>query len=85
MIYAVFEVKRLEPGTNLYVRWTNQASKFEEHSASLTADRSYQDIYLEFHLEPVQGTTLTALETGQYDVQLFVNEQAGPKTSFQLD
>jgi hypothetical protein len=85
MIYAVFEVKRLNPGTQLYVRWVSEALDFEEQSTPLTADRAYENIYLEFHLEPVQGDTLAALEAGEYEVQLFVNEKAGPKTTFRIE
>lgn len=84
MIYAVFEVKRIDPGTQLYVRWRSEALQFEEQSTPLTADRAYENIYLEFHLEPVQGETLSALQAGAYEVQLFVNDQAGPKTDFQI-
>lgn len=85
IIYAVFEVKRLDPGTVLYARWTSESVDFEEQSASLTADRLYENIYLEFHLEPIQGATLAALEEGDYEVQLFVNEKAGPKAEFRLE
>jgi hypothetical protein len=84
MIYAVFEVKRIEPGTQLYVRWKSEPLEFEEQSSALTADRAYENIYLEFHLEPVQGNTLSALEAGEYEVQLFVNEKAGPKATFRV-
>jgi hypothetical protein len=85
IIYAVFEVKRLDPGTVLYARWSSEAVDFEEQSASLTADRFYENIYLEFHLEPVQGATLGVLQSGDYQVQLFVNEKAGPKAEFRLE
>lgn len=84
MIYAVFEVKRIEPGTQLYVRWKSDPLQFEEQSTPLTADRAYENIYLEFHLQPVQGNTLSALEAGEYEVQLFVNEKAGPKATFRV-
>lgn len=84
MIYAVFEVKRLDPNTTLYVSWTSEPLEFEEQSAPLTADRLYKNIYVEFHLEPIQGENLSGLEAGEYEVQLFVNDKAGPKTKFTI-
>lgn len=83
-IYAVFEVKRVEAGTRLYVRWTNPTLKFEEQSEAVVAPQRYENTHLEFHLTPVQGSTLTALAPGQYDVQIFVNDQPGPRTSFEI-
>lgn len=85
MIYAVFEVKRLNPSTTLYVRWTSEPLEFEEQSTPLTANQHYENIYVEFHLEPIQGETLSGLQAGEYEVQLFVNEKAGPKTTFRIE
>jgi hypothetical protein len=77
-------VKRIDAGTTLFVRWRSAANDFEDQSSPLTADRTYENVFVEFHLEPVQGSTLEALRPGEYEVQLYVNDKAGPKAAFTL-
>lgn len=84
-IYAVFEILHVDPGTSLYVRWTSEALEFTEQSTPVVATQSYDNVFLEFHLEPVQGSQLGALQAGTYQVQLFVNDQAGASTTFVVE
>lgn len=67
-IYLVAEANYLEAGTTMFARWSYEGKPFED-STAVTADRDYENTYVEFHLE-----NLTAnMEQGDYSVQLFVN------------
>lgn len=81
IIYVVADVQRVEPGTTVFARWFREGEPFED-SATITADRLYENTYLEFHLEPEANTTLEALEPGNYSVQIYVNGNPGPSADF---
>lgn len=81
ILYVVAKVDRVEAGTTVFARWFRDNEAIED-SATITADRLYEDTYLEFHLEPEQGTSLEALETGDYSVQIYVNGNPGPTAEF---
>jgi hypothetical protein len=78
IIYAVAEATRIEPGTAVFARWTRNGEPFED-SPTITSDQLYEDIYIEFHIEPTGGT---ALVPGDYSVQFYVNGNPGPSTDF---
>jgi len=67
-IYLVAEANYLEAGTTMFARWSYEGEPFED-STAVTADRDYQDTYVEFHLENLTDN----MEEGDYTVQLFVN------------
>jgi hypothetical protein len=67
-IYVVAEADRLDAGTTMFARWYYEDEPFED-STAVTADRDYQDTYVEFHLENLTSD----MEEGNYSVQLFVN------------
>lgn len=81
IIYAVTLAERVEPGTAVFARWTRNGEAFED-TPTITADRLYEDTYLEFHIEPTNGT---ALEPGDYSVQFYVNGNPGPSTEFTVE
>lgn len=76
-IYVVAQAEQLDPGTTIFARWSRDGQAFED-SPELTANQAYQDTYVEFHLEPVNGN----FDPGQYSVQLFVNGNPSEQTSF---
>ena len=76
-IYAVAEAQQIDPGTSMFARWSRDGRPFED-SQPVTANKSYQDTYVEFHLEPVQGT----FDPGQYTVQIFVNGNPDKQANF---
>ena len=67
-IYVVAEADWLEAGTTMFARWYYEDEPFED-STAVTADRDYEDTYVEFHLENLTSN----MEEGDYSVQLFVN------------
>ena len=60
-------------------RWSRDGNPYED-SPTITADRDYTDTYLEFHLQPTGGS----FESGSYSVQIYVNGNPGPETSFTI-
>lgn len=78
IIYAVAEATRVEAGTAVFARWMRDGEPVED-SNPITADKLYENIYIEFHLEPTGGT---ALVPGDYSVQFYVNGNPGPSTDF---
>jgi hypothetical protein len=68
VIYVVAEANRIDAGTTLFARWLRDGEPFEDSSA-VTADRDYENTFVEFHLENLQNE----METGEYSVQLIVN------------
>lgn len=86
-IYAVLEVQSVAVGTRFHAVWSSQALNFTEESAPVVADQAYQNVHLEFHLEPVPevGPRLTALQAGDYTVQIFINGSAGPQAAFSIE
>ncbi|MDQ4077095.1 MAG: hypothetical protein M3220_12705 [Chloroflexota bacterium] len=78
IIYVVVEAERVEAGTTLFARWFRDGEPFEDTPA-ITADRTYTDTFIEFHIEPTTGTQF---EPGEYSVQLYVNGNPGPSVDF---
>ncbi len=79
-IYVVAEVQSLEAGTTMFARWSRDGEPFED-SAEVTADRDYEDTYVEFHLENLQNN----FEDGDYSVQIFVNGNPAEEVEFTID
>jgi hypothetical protein len=76
-IYAVAQAARIDAGTSMFARWSRDGQPFED-SQPVTANKAYQNTYVEFHLEPVQGN----FDPGQYTVQIFVNGNPDKQTNF---
>ena len=76
-IYAVVEAQRIDPGTTMFARWSRDGKPFED-SKEITADKQYQNTYVEFHLEP----TNKAIDPGSYTVQVFVNGNPDKQANF---
>lgn len=79
-IYVVAEVDSLEAGTTMFARWSRDGEPFED-SAEVTADRDYEDTYVEFHLENLQNN----FEEGDYSVQIFVNGNPAEEVEFSVE
>lgn len=79
-IYVVAEVESLEAGTTMFARWSRDGEPFED-SAEVTADRDYEDTYVEFHLENLQNN----FEEGDYTVQIFVNGNPAEEVDFSVE
>jgi hypothetical protein len=76
-IYVVAEAQKIDSGTTMFARWSRDGKPFED-STEITANQNYANTFVEFHLEPVQGT----FDPGQYTVQLFVNGNPDKQASF---
>jgi hypothetical protein len=80
IIYVVAEVDSIEEGTTVFSRWSRDGDVFED-SPTITAEEDYQNVFLEFHIEPIEGE----FEPGDYTVQIYVNGNPGPETDFTVD
>jgi len=69
VIYCVVQADRIDQGTHLYARWYYEGEPFED-TPTITADRTYTDTYIEFHIEP---RDFGVLERGDYSVKIYVN------------
>ncbi len=78
-IYVVLEADYIEAGTTMFARWYRDGQPFED-SSQLTADRDYQDTYVEFHLENLGGR----MEEGDYSVEIFVNGNSVVEEEFEV-
>lgn len=79
-IYMVAEADHIEQGTTLFARWSRDGEPFED-SSEITADRDYDNTYIEFHLQNLENN----METGDYNVQLFVNGNPVETVDFQVE
>lgn len=80
VIYVVAYCKHIESGTALYARWSYEGEPFED-TAVITADRDYDDTYVEFHIEP---TSIGVLKAGNYTVKIYVNGNPVKTVSFKV-
>jgi hypothetical protein len=78
-IYVVLEADYIEAGTTMFARWYYQGQPFED-SSQLTADRDYQNTYVEFHLENLGG----GMQRGTYSVAVFVNGNPVTEQEFEV-
>lgn len=78
-IYVVAEATFIQKGTTLFARWSRANQPFEDSSA-ITADRDYQNTYIEFHLENLKQQ----MQKGDYSVQLLVNGNPVKKVDFKV-
>ena len=78
-IYVVLEADYIEAGTTMFARWYREGQPFED-SSQLTADRDYQDTYVEFHLENLGGR----MQEGSYSVEIFVNGNPVVEQEFEV-
>lgn len=79
-IYVVVEADYIEDGTTLFARWSKDGEPFED-SSEITADRDYDNTYVEFHLENLQDR----MEEGDYSVQIFVNGNPVKEAHFSVN
>jgi predicted small secreted protein len=79
-IYMVAEADYIAEGTTFFARWFREGEPLED-STEITADRDYQDTYIEFHLENLQDR----FEEGDYSVQLFVNGNPVETVEFTIE
>lgn len=79
IIYVVAQVDRVANGTTVFARWIKDGQPYEDSDA-ITANQDYTNTYLEFHLQPTQG----GFQKGNYEVQIYVNGNPGPKTEFTI-
>lgn len=79
-IYVVAEADYIEQGTSLFARWLRDGEPFED-SSEITADRDYEDTYIEFHLENLESE----MEEGDYSVQIFVNGNPVEEVEFTVN
>jgi len=78
-VYAVVQVQQFAQGNRIFARWSANGTIHEDTQA-ITADRDYSNTYLEFH---IQGNN-TALPTGNWTVQLIINDTPGPIANFNI-
>ena len=80
VIYVVAYAKHIDSGTAMYARWSYAGEPFED-TAVITADRAYDDTYVEFHIEP---TAIGVLKAGDYTVKIYVNGNPVKTVSFKV-
>jgi hypothetical protein len=80
IIYAVAEIRWVEEGVTFFARWTHEGEPLAD-SEPVTAEQRYENVYLEFHLRPIDGSQL---EAGAYAVQIHVNGVPGPSATFSV-
>jgi len=69
VIYVVAKANRIDAGTSMYARWSYEGEPFED-TPVITADRTYTNTYVEFHIEP---KSIGVLKRGNYTVKIYVN------------
>lgn len=79
-IYVVAEAERIEAGTTFFARWSRDGEPFED-SSEVTADRDYENTYVEFHLENLTDR----MDEGDYAVQIFVNGNPAKEVEFTVE
>ena len=79
-IYVVAEADQIDAGTTMFARWYRDGEPFED-SSEITADRDYEDTYVEFHLENLTDS----MEQGDYSVQIFVNGNPAEEVDFRVE
>lgn len=79
-IYVVAEADHIDEGTTMFARWFRDGEPFED-SSTITADRDYNNTYVEFHLENLQSR----MEKGEYSVTLFVNGNPTETAEFTVE
>ena len=80
VIYVVAYAKRIDSGTSLYARWSFEGEPFED-TPVITADQTYTNTYVEFHIEP---TKIGVLKKGNYTVKIYVNGNPVKTVSFKV-
>lgn len=77
VIYAVVQANHIAKGTTMFARWSRDGQPFED-SAEVTADRDYDNTYVEFHLENLRKQ----MDKGNYSVQIFANGNPVQEANF---
>ena len=80
VIYVVVYANHIASGTSMYARWSYAGEPFED-TPVITADRDYDDTYVEFHIEP---TSIGVLKTGDYTVKIYVNGNPVKTVAFKV-
>ena len=80
VIYVVAYANHIEAGTSMYARWSYEGEPFED-TPVITADRDYDDTYVEFHIEP---TEIGVLKAGNYSVKIYVNGNPVKTVEFKI-
>jgi hypothetical protein len=80
VIYVVAKANRIDSGTSMYARWSYEGEPFED-TPVITADRTYTDTYVEFHIEP---KSIGVLKAGNYTVKIYVNGNPVKTVEFKL-
>lgn len=78
-IYVVAEAKEVAPGTRLSANWFKDGQALQV-SNEVVAAQGYHDTNIEFHMNPGADGWLP----GSYKVQIIVNGNPGPETSFTI-
>lgn len=79
-IYVVAEADHIDQGTTLFARWSRGGEPFED-SSEVTADRDYDNTYIEFHLQNLENS----MEKGDYSVELFANGNPLKTVDFKVE
>ena len=80
VIYCVVKANRIDSGTSFYARWSFEGEPFED-TPVITADRTYTDTYIEFHIEPQD---FGVLKTGNYTCKIYVNGNPVQTVAFKI-
>ena len=78
-IYAVVQARRIAAGTSIFARWSRDGQPFED-SDPVRANQTYENRYVEFHLQ----STKQQIDPGNYTVQIFVDGNPAQQASFTI-
>ena len=81
-IYATVAVGHIAAGTTVQAQWSYNRTKLETLDQVILAERSDNEVWLEFHLALSQGETWPA---GTYELSLAVNGEPAVTSSVEVD
>jgi len=81
-IYVVLEDSQLAKGTTMFARMYRNGTAVED-TRELTAEEDYNNVCVSFVFEPTDNAEVW--DSGQYEVEFYINGNAYQSTSFEID
>jgi len=81
-IYVVLEDSQLARGTTMFARMYRNGTAVED-TRELTAEEDYNNVCVSFVFEPTDNAEVW--DSGQYEVEFYINGNAYQSTSFEID
>jgi hypothetical protein len=81
-IYVVLEDSQLARGTTMFARMYRNGTAVED-TRELVAEEDYDNVCVSFVFEPTDNAEVW--DSGQYEVEFYINGNAYQSTSFEID